>query len=114
MADDTTQSYANHTRYFPVFHFFAFPILTIQAFLETTHLVQSPSRGQFWVTLVAWALAAGLFSARAMALRAQDRVIRLEETLRMQRLLPADMQGAIGKLPNPDAPATDGTAAESA
>ena len=98
MADQTAQSYANHTRYFPIFHFFAAPILTIQAFLETSHLIRSPNRGQFWETLVAWALAVGLFSARAMAIRAQDRVIRLEETLRMQRLLPADMQGAIGTL----------------
>ena len=98
MADETAQSYANHTRYFPIFHFFAAPILTIQAFLETSHLIRSPNRGQFWETLVAWALAIGLFSARAMAIRAQDRVIRLEETLRMQRLLPADMQGAIGTL----------------
>jgi hypothetical protein len=32
------------------------------------------------------------------ALTAQDRVIRLEETLRMQRVLPADMQGEISQL----------------
>ena len=73
MADETAQSYANHTRYFPIFQFFAAPILTIQAFLETSHLIRSPNRGQFWETLVAWALAVGLFSARAMAIRAQDR-----------------------------------------
>ncbi len=95
---DTPQTFANHTRYFPLFHFFASPILTINAALETYQLVQTPSRDEAWGALLAWGLAAGLLSARAMALRAQDRVIRLEETLRMQRLLPADLQGAAAKL----------------
>ncbi|MFN8581242.1 MAG: DUF6526 family protein [Gemmatimonadaceae bacterium] len=87
----TSQNYDNHTRYFPPFHFFAFPIVAIHALLQTWALVRAPVLGQLWAALVAWALALGLLSARVMALRVQDRVIRLEESLRMQRLLPPDV-----------------------
>lgn len=93
-----TQSYANHARYYPPFHFFALPVVLIHAVVQTVLLVRAPSGSQGWSAVVAWAIAFGIFSARAMALRAQDRVIRLEETLRMHRVLPADLQGAITKL----------------
>lgn len=96
MAD--TQNFNNHARYFPLFHFFASPVLYANAMFCTYKLVQSPNANLAWQTLVAWGLAAGLLSARVMALRTQDRIIRLEETLRMQRILPAELQGEIGKL----------------
>jgi len=95
---ETTQNFSNHTRYFPLFHFFASPILYANAMFRTYHLVQSPSGPDAWQTLVALALAAGLTSARIMALRAQDRIIRLEETIRMQRVLPAELLGEVAKL----------------
>ncbi|MEP7347652.1 MAG: DUF6526 family protein, partial [Gemmatimonadaceae bacterium] len=93
-----TQSFSNHARYFPLFHFFALPVLLANAFMKTYQLVQSANRAEVWSALIAWAIAAGVFSARVMALRAQDRVIRLEETLRLQRLLPAEMHGVIPSL----------------
>ncbi len=96
MAD--SQTFANHTRYFPLFHFFAFPIVAAHAAMQTYYLIRSPGTGQLWSALVAWAIVAGILSARVMALRVQDRVIRLEETLRMQRVLPADLHGAISDL----------------
>ena len=41
--------------------------------------------------LLAWYL-------RTFPLKAQDRIIRLEETLRLERLLPADLKPRIGDL----------------
>ncbi|MFN8574033.1 MAG: DUF6526 family protein [Gemmatimonadaceae bacterium] len=93
-----TQTYASHTRYFPLFHFFAFPIVTAHAVMQTYYLTRAPGTGQLWSALVAWAIAMGVLSARVMAVRVQDRLIRLEETLRMQRVLPSDQQSAIARL----------------
>lgn len=95
---DAKQDLKSHSRYYPPYHFFALPVLLAHAAMQTWRLVEVWSGEQLWAALVAWALAIGMFTARVMALRVQDRVIRLEETLRMQRVLPASMQGAIATL----------------
>jgi uncharacterized membrane protein YciS (DUF1049 family) len=51
----------------------------------------------FLQVLVALALPLGFLSARMMALKVQDRVIRLEEQLRYDRLLPTDLRTRIGE-----------------
>jgi hypothetical protein len=51
----------------------------------------------FISVVVALALAVGFLCARRMALSVQDRVIRLEERLRCERLLPADLKPRIGE-----------------
>jgi hypothetical protein len=47
---------------------------------------------------VAVALALMAWYLRIFPLKAQDRIIRLEETLRLERLLPADLKPRIGDL----------------
>jgi hypothetical protein len=51
-----------------------------------------------WAFVMAIGLAGLLFASRLMALRVQDRLIRLEESLRLARLLPPDLQGAIATM----------------
>ena len=90
------QSFANHTKVFPPFHFFVLPVLLVNLGVQIYWLKV------FWITfsgvfgvLLALALLVGFLSARMFALSVQDRVIRLEERLRYQRLLPADLQPRI-------------------
>jgi hypothetical protein len=63
-----------------------------------TRLTRTPTLNNVWLVIFATGLVIFSFTARSMALRAQDRVIRLEETLRLTRLLPNEELGAIDKL----------------
>jgi Family of unknown function (DUF6526) len=90
------QSFSNHAKWFPPFHFFAAPILLANLIWSFFRLKPSGySAYSIFSVFVAAALLVTLFAARIMALRVQDRVIRLEERLRYQRLLPADLQNRI-------------------
>ncbi len=82
------QSYANHARWLAPWHFFAIPVLLSNAIVEFVRFAGTPTLLRAWVAIVAIALVTGLIFARWMPLRVQDRLIRLEETLRLERLLP--------------------------
>jgi hypothetical protein len=93
-----TQTYASHRRYIPAFHFFVLPVLLGNIIVAIVRLVRAPTLSTTWGLLVALAIGIGIAYARFMPLRAQDRVIRLEERDRLARLLPADLRGRIGEL----------------
>ncbi|MGB2752677.1 MAG: DUF6526 family protein [Pyrinomonadaceae bacterium] len=96
------QNYSNHTRWYPLFHFVVVPLLVLN-FLS--HLVRlfmaAPDSGRktlaFWV-LLSIALILLVLAARLMALRAQDRVIRLEERLRYKELLSPELAAKASNL----------------
>lgn len=92
------QTYANHTRWMAPYHFIVSPILLINLGLAVRDAFRGPTFWTIWGAVVAFAIVGGIGLARVMALTVQDRVIRLEETLRLQRLLPADQHGEIGQL----------------
>jgi hypothetical protein len=93
----TEQNFSTHTRFFPPFHFFVVPVLLINFFWSIYRWkVSGFSLDGFVSLVVALALLLGFLSARRMALSVQDRVIRLEERLRYERLLPADLKPRIG------------------
>lgn len=93
-----TQTFSTHRRFIPAFHFFALPVLLINMFVVAMQFWKDPRLTNAWAVLVAIALAIGISVSRFMPLRAQDRIIRLEERTRLERLLPADMRGRIGEL----------------
>jgi len=84
----TTQSFANHTRWHPPFHFFVVPVLLINFIWAVVDFVKAPGRHSGWWIVVSLALALLALIARMNSVKVQDRVIRLEEKLRYQQLLP--------------------------
>lgn len=93
-----TQSFAKHARYLPPYHFFVGPVLLVY-FIYTVRVALEVRAWQAVLASgVAFALIGLFFMARGMVLTVQDRVIRLEERLRLARLLPADLQGRIDEL----------------
>lgn len=92
---DTAQNYQNHGRLIPAFHFFVLPILLINALYTISLAWRGPSFDTGFGVLVGFALLLTALFARTQALKAQDRVIRLEMRLRMSEVLPADMHGRI-------------------
>jgi hypothetical protein len=98
MGQTVPQSYANHTRIVPVYHIVAFPFLAVNLLWTLYQLWQAPSVAAIVNTLVAVALLILFFCARLFALTVQDRVIRLEMRLRLERLLPREQQSHIDKL----------------
>jgi len=73
----------------PLFHFFIIPILAFNFLWRVAMTIRSPGLESVREALVAVALVALAFVARIYALKVQDRLIRLEERLRLQRVLPA-------------------------
>lgn len=92
------QSYKSHRRYIPVYHFFALPVVILNVVVEIVRLTRSPTLYNAWLVLFALALAIFIVVARSMAARVQDRVIRLEERMRLGRLLPEELHDRIDEL----------------
>lgn len=85
------QSAQSHAAWTPIFHFIAAPI-TMLAFLHLTWgAVRNPTNMNIGWALYAFAIATGVFASRVMAVRVQDRLIRLEMRLRLKEILPATL-----------------------
>jgi hypothetical protein len=95
---ERAQSYKNHVRWLPPFHFFIVPVLLINFANTIRHLWMTPAQQTGWAVVVAAALLMLALMSRAMAVAAQDRIIRLEMRLRLARVLPPDLQSRINEL----------------
>ena len=98
MANTTTQSFANHTRLDPTFHFFLLPLGIVAIILSVIHIIHHPSIASTLLVV----LAVGFFmiagKSRGYSLKVQDRIIRLEERLRLSALLPESLRARIQEL----------------
>ena len=95
MSEKRPQTYANHAKLVPLFHYVALPLLLINLVLSLVGLLDGITLDALNRIGVAIAMVLAALFARVFALRAQDRVIRLEERLRMERLLPDDLKPRI-------------------
>lgn len=99
MAENLPQTYANHTRFHPPFHYFLAPGSIVLIILTIINVVRHYSQLNAWILLLMAILFFGaLFLVRLYPLKAQDRIIRLEERLRLQTVLSAALARRIPEL----------------
>jgi hypothetical protein len=102
---DSPQSYEHHSRLDPSFHFFLLPVFAVGVVMSLIHFIahfkESDFRDNFHAALLillAVALLTLVFKIRLYSLKVQDRVIRLEERLRLAQLLQEPLRSRIQEL----------------
>lgn len=95
---DLPQSLKNHVRLHFPYHFVLFPVLFANFVIAIVVLVRNPEWRTGWDLMMALALLLLLGLVRMYPLRVQDRVIRLEERLRLASLLPDPLRARIYEL----------------
>ncbi len=93
-----TQNYQNHTRWYPLQHFVLTPMLLAFLIYTIVQLVRFPSADRAMLLFLALAFVIQSLVARLNALRVQDRLVRLEERLRYEKLLPKEFAEKAGNL----------------
>ena len=96
--DQPPQSFAKHTKWDPMFHFVAFPILLINVIVVGYYLFRFPGLGGTWLFILSLALLLTAARVRSYATHLQDRIIRLEERVRLQSVLQEPLRSRIGEL----------------
>jgi Family of unknown function (DUF6526) len=98
MAERSPQTLANHVRFDPPFHYFVLPVFAISWIVSVVLAVRHPGFLHVWIVIFNTALIVAVTKTREYALRVQDRVIRLEERLRLATLLPDSLRPQIAKI----------------
>jgi len=98
MSTSTVQNFSNHSRYDPPFHFLVLPVFAITLIATIVHLVRRPTQHSAWLVVFIIALSVAMLRIRIYANRLQDRVIRLEERLRLATLLEPSFHPRISEL----------------
>src|SRR3984957_19383542 len=99
MPEKLPQTYANHARFHPLFHYFLAPGSLALIVLTVIYVSRHSSQLEAWILLLmAILFFAALFLVRLYPLKAQDRIIRLEERLRLQTILSTALARRIPEL----------------
>jgi Family of unknown function (DUF6526) len=98
LASQTPQSYSTHTRYDPAFHFVIVPILFVTLIVGIIHALHQPNFFNLWLVVFFFAVLLAAFQMRMYSAKVQDRVIRLEERLRLAELVDASLRPQLSRL----------------
>jgi len=93
-----TQSLKNHARFDPVYHFFITGLYLVNLVYAGFHLHRQPSLSSGWYLVLSLAAIVPILKLRTYPLKVQDRVIRLEERLRLAILLDKPLRARITEL----------------
>ncbi|HEY7334190.1 MAG TPA: DUF6526 family protein [Bryobacteraceae bacterium] len=92
------QSLKNHLRLDPLYHFFLSPLAIFFVVESIVRIARNPDWDSVVHLLATIFAFVALFKLRVYPLKVQDRVIRLEERLRLKDLLPPAQQSRIPEL----------------
>ena len=99
MAEKPPQTYANHVRWHPPFHFFLMPCAIAVLIMSIVNVVKHYDVLEAWILLLLGIITpVAVLLIRINPLRAQDRLIRLEEKMRLESLLKEPLRSRIGEL----------------
>lgn len=99
MAEKTPQTYANHARLHPPFHFVLGPGSFVLLILTIINVVRHYGQLEAWILMLMGVLfLIAVFLVRLNPLRVQDRLIRLEEWLRLEALLSPELGARLDEL----------------
>jgi hypothetical protein len=91
------QTLANHAKFDPPFHFFLVPVLLINLVLIGIELFRFPGWLGAWLFVIALGLVVMAGRLRSYATRLQDRIIGVEERLRLSAVLEGPLRSRIGE-----------------
>jgi Family of unknown function (DUF6526) len=92
------QTFANHAKFDPAFHFFLIPVLLINVIVIGIQLFRFHDRLGTWVFVMSLALVVMAGRMRSYATHLQDRIIRVEEHLRLAAIVSEPLRSRIGEL----------------
>ena len=92
------QNFKNHASFDPPFHVFLFSVLAVNLIAVIVQTVLHPSLTSAWLLVLSVAALLLLFRMRQYPLKVQDRVIRLEERMRLQALAPEEWSASLSRL----------------
>jgi hypothetical protein len=105
MAETRPQTLATHTRWDAPYHFFVLPVFLLGLILSLIHFFAHITHGDlhdhihaFLLILLASAFLIQALRVRTYSLKVQDRLIRLEEKLRLTQLLSEPLRSRIPEL----------------
>ncbi len=98
MSESKQQSLKNHARFDPAYHFLIFAVLLANLVYACFHLYRQPSLSSGWYIVLSLAVIIPVMKLRTYPLKLQDRIIRLEERIRLQALAPAEWHTQIYRL----------------
>jgi hypothetical protein len=106
MSDQTPQSFKKHARLDPPFHLILFTVLVVNVVVALSFAYRLHRAGldSHWLLYAEWLIILSIavfipvLRIRTYPIKLQDRVIRLEERLRLQALAPTEWHTQIYKL----------------
>jgi Family of unknown function (DUF6526) len=98
MSEKIEQTRSTHVRRDPAFHYFLIPALLVLLLWTVIHLVRHPETSSIAFLVIAVLMLVTAFKTRLYALKVQDRIIRLEERLRLSGLLPEPLRSRVAEL----------------